>query len=139
MNRPSEFSREFESLMDTFIIRWDINHAVASKLMRCSPEVQWEVIASKPPRKVYNPNGFVMSRIAKAKRMFSDPPQLCGSNVGSADHHIRGAPVSGDATQYRMNSPVQAPFAPVTLVQARPSEVVEVSESPLPLTEKSPS
>ena len=67
MYRPSEFSRELESFVDTFITRWDINHGVASKLIRCSPEVQWEIIASKPPRKVYNPNGLVMNRIAKAR------------------------------------------------------------------------
>ena len=74
MFRPSDFSIEIESLVDTFIIRWGVSHDVASKLVNCSPEVQWQVITLKALRKVHNPNGFVMSRITKAIRTFHDSP-----------------------------------------------------------------
>ena len=103
MFRPSDLSFEIEYLVDTFIIRWGVSHDVASKLVNCSPEVQWQVITLKAPRKVHHPNGFVMSRIAKAIRTFLDSP-------------VRSS-------------------APVTLVEARCLDRVEVPESLVPSTE----
>ena len=81
MFRPSDFSFEIKSLVDTFIIRWGVSHDVASKLVKCSPEVQWQVITSKARRKVHHPNGFVMSRITKAIRTSHDLPVRSSATV----------------------------------------------------------
>ena len=78
VNRPRILFPELEALVDTFIICWDINDAVTSKLMKCSPEVQWKFIASKPPRKVYSLKGVGMRRIAEANIIFCDQPQFSG-------------------------------------------------------------
>ena len=103
MFRPSNFSVEIESLVNIFIIRWGVSHDVASKLVNCSSEVQWQVITLKALRKVHHPNGFVMSRIIEAIRTFHDSP-------------VRSS-------------------APVTLVEARCLDRVEVPESSVPSTE----
>ena len=89
MFRPSDFSIEIRSLVDTFIIRWGVSHDVASKLVNFSPEVQWQVITLKAPRKVHHPNGFVMSRIVKAIRTFRDSPMRSSAPVTLVEARCR--------------------------------------------------
>ena len=91
MFRPSEFSIEIEAVVDTFIIRWGVRHDVAKKLARCSPEIQLQIISSKAPRRVHNPNGFVIGRIARAISTFRDLPLSHGCSAGSSDQPIRDA------------------------------------------------
>ena len=128
MFRPTEFSYEIEVLVDTFIIRWGVRHDVAKKLARCSPEIQWQVISSKAPRRVHNPNGFVMGRIARAINTFRDLPLSHGCSAGSSDQPIRDASNPKKGHKSRQNSPVRS-SARVILIQAKSLDMVEVSES----------
>ena len=121
MFRSSAVTHELDSLVDTFITRWDISHDVASKLVRCPPDVQWQVISRRPPWYLRNPNGLVMSRISEAKTTFYGPPQLCSSTSETVGYQVLSPPAS--PTSHHANAP----------------DVDEVSASPLPQTDKTSS
>ena len=136
MFSPSEIAAEIRVLVDTFIIRWNINQDVANKLLRSHPEVQWRVISNQVPRCVHNPNGFVMSRIIKATHRRSDLPSASEDVVHGAMQPDDSSAKSGHANRSRSS--------PWTLFEAfsskqKSSEVVEVAESSPPLPERSPS
>ena len=132
MFSPSEIAAEIRVLVDTFIIRWNINQDVANKLLRSHPEVQWRVISNQVPRCVHNPNGFVMSRIIKATNSRSDLPSASEDVVHGAMRPDDSSAKSGHANRSRSR--------PRTLSQAssrkqKSSVVVEVAESSPPIPE----
>ena len=136
MFNPSEIAAEIKVLVDTFIIRWNINQDVANKLLRSHPEVQWRVISNQVPRCVHNPNGFVMSRIIKATNSRSDLPSASEDVVHGAMQPDDSSAKSGHANRSRSRSRT---LSQASSRKQKSSEVVEVAESSPPLPERSPS
>ena len=135
MFSPSELAAEISVLVETFIIRWNIDRDVANKLLRSPPEMQWKVISNQVPRYVHNPNGFVLNRIVKATNRCLDLPPS-GEGIGQAD-------LQPDEPSAKTGYANRSRSRPRIVSQAfyrkhKFSEVVEVSDSFPPLPERSP-
>ena len=120
-------------LVETFNVRWDLNRDVTKQLWRCSQVMQWEVISKRMPMAVRNPDAFVMSRIKKAYRSRSELlAQRYNGEVAVPEESCRGVSHPNRRTS-RSRSRSQASS------RKQKSDVVDVSESSPPLSEKAPS
>ena len=124
MFRFSELSAEISVFVETFNIRWNVHRDVAKKLLRCPPEVQWQVISVKVPRYVHNPNGFVIRRIVMANNRFRESSASHGVSVGSTV--ICPKEHSSKTTHEDRDSPCTRSRSQVSIHKSKTSDVVDV-------------